>query len=142
MLDAAIAELVHASFSNQGAMASLGAFIVNLDQGTCELRAPFAPSLSQQHGYFHGGVVGMLADSAGGYSANTLLMPEREVLTAEYKINMLAPAQGEMLIARGKVVRAGRSLVVASVEVSCLRGAEEKSCALAQMTLFVIDRRD
>jgi uncharacterized protein (TIGR00369 family) len=140
MIEAGVATAVHASFSGQGAMRALGATMSQLDDGFCELEMPFSAAAAQQHGYFHGGVIGALADSAGGYAANTKLMPARECLTAEYKINMLAPAQGELLVARGRVVRPGRSLVIATVEVYAKKDGVEQHCALVQMTLFAIDR--
>ncbi|MGA2549312.1 MAG: PaaI family thioesterase [Burkholderiaceae bacterium] len=141
MIDPGIAQTVRDSFSSQGAMRALGATIATLDDGFCELRMPYAEAVAQQHGYFHGGVIAALGDSAGGYAANTKLMPERECLTAEYKINMLTPAQGEWLVARGRVVRPGRSLVVVVVDLFASQAGQERHCALMQMTLFAVTSR-
>ena len=81
-----------------------------------EIELPYSDDVSQQHGFFHGGVVGTIADSAGGYAAFSLMAANDGVLTVEYKVNLLAPADGEKLIARGQVVRPGRTLTVARPE--------------------------
>jgi uncharacterized protein (TIGR00369 family) len=141
MLDPAIAAAVHASFGRQGAMRAIGARICELDDGWCVIELPLSDQVTQQHGYFHGGIVGALADSAAGYAVNTRLMPARECLTAEYKINMLAPAMGDRLLARGRLVRAGRTLLVATVDVVAQGAGDERHCALAQLTMFAIDAR-
>jgi uncharacterized protein (TIGR00369 family) len=134
----AIATLVHRSFSRQGALMAWQARLQKLAPGSCEIVLPMSAAVTQQHGYFHGGVIGALADAAGGYAANTLLLPASECLTAEYKINIIAPGIGEALIARGSVLKAGRSLVVARADVFAVREGVEKLCAVMQQTLFVI----
>lgn len=133
-----IAALVQRSFNRQGALMAWDAHLQNLAPGTCEIVLPMSAVVSQQHGYFHGGVIGTVADAAGGYAANTLLLPASECLTAEYKINILAPGIGEALIARGTVLKAGRSLVVTRADVFAVRDGVEKLCAVMQQTLFVI----
>jgi uncharacterized protein (TIGR00369 family) len=105
-------ERVRASFARQGIMGHLSAMLTEVKPGYCEIRLPFRPELSQQHGYFHGGVIGTLGDSAGGYAAFTLMPTDAGVLTVEYKMKLLAPGDGRWLIARGRVIKAGRSLVV------------------------------
>ena len=135
-----IALLILDSFGKQGVLTTWGARLTDMGAGTCEISVPMGSAVTQQHGYFHGGVIGTLADSAGGYAANTLLMPERECLTAEYKINIVAPGIGDTLIARGKVLKAGKSLVVSSVEVFAVDQGQEKLCAIMQQTLFVIPK--
>ena len=90
------------SFARQGLMDLLGARIVEVGKGTCEIEVAFRDELTQQQRYFHGAVAGAIADSAGGYAALTLAPPDREVLTVECKVNFLAPARGEKLVARGK----------------------------------------
>lgn len=141
MIDGSVAAAVRESLDSQGAMHALGVVLTRVDDGFCELAMPFSTAAAQQHGYFHGGVIAALADSAGGYAANTKLMPLRECLTAEYKINLLAPAMGEELVARARVVRPGRSLVIVSVDVFVRTSGQEHHCALAQMTLFAIEAR-
>lgn len=141
MIDPTLEAGLRASFAAQGAMTALGVRITRVDEGQCTLSLPAATCTSQQHGYFHGGVIGAVADSAGGYAANSILMPALECVTAEYKINFLKPARGPMLHAHGKVVRPGRTLVVATVEVFCEDDGKEVLCAIAQMTLAAVAPR-
>ncbi len=130
--------LLAANFVRQGALMAWDARLTGAADGSCEIVLPMGTAVTQQHGFFHGGVIGTLADAAGGYAANTLLMPERECLTAEYKINFIAPGIGDTLIARGKVLKAGKTLVVSSAEVFVVKDGVEKLCAIMQQTLFVI----
>src|ERR1035437_5416836 len=127
-----------ASFKQQGALMAWSARISRLAPGECEITVPMSAAVTQQHGYFHGGVIGTIADSAGGYAANTLLMPEHECLSAEYKINIVAPAIGDTLIARGKVRKAGKTLVVSGADVFVVKDGVEKLCPIMQQTLFII----
>ena len=140
-LDHTLALTLLDSFNSQGALMAWNARLTSMTPGACEISLPMTHSVSQQHGYFHGGVIGTLADAAGGYAANTLLMPVSECLSAEYKINFVAPAIGDALIARGKVVKAGKTLVVASAEVFAVHQGKEKLCAIMQQTLFVIPKK-
>ena len=134
--DAAWEARVRASFERQGAMHHLGASLIRLVPGSCSIALPFRRELSQQHGYFHAGVSSTIADSAGGYAALTLFPAGCEVVTVEFKINLLAPASGEALVAEGTVVRSGRTLTVCSVDVFVLRDAVRTPCALMQQTLM------
>jgi uncharacterized protein (TIGR00369 family) len=129
------------SFARQGALAAWGAQLRLQEPGRVEIAVTMSPAVTQQHGYFHGGVIGTLADVAGGYAANTLLMPAHECLTAEYKINIVAPGVGQTLLARGKVIKLGKSLVVAGADVFAVDRGVEKLCAVMQQTLFVIPRK-
>lgn len=129
---------VRASFARQAAMGLIGAQLTVVTPGHCEIELPVRAELAQQHGYVHGGVVGMIADSAGGYAAFTLMPADASVLTIEYKINMLAPAEGEFLLAVGKVLRPGRSISVAQVDVFGVRGTERRRVAAMQQTLMVM----
>ena len=108
---------VRASFARQRAMELIGARLTRVEPGAVDIELPVRDDLGQQHGFVHGGVVGMIADSAGGYAAFTLMPADASVLTVEYKMNMLAPAEGDMLIARGEVLKAGRSLSVVRADV-------------------------
>ncbi len=129
-------ERVRESFARQGLMGLLGAQIVEVGHGTCEIEVPFRDKITQQQRYFHGAVAGAIGDSAGGYATLTLVPPDREVLTVEYKVNFLAPAQGEKLVARGKVLSAGRRLFVCRAEVVAVSAeGEETPCAALQQTL-------
>ena len=122
-------ERVLASFRRQGLMRLLGAEVVEAGEGRCVIEVPFHEDLTQQESYFHGAVIGAVADNAGGYAALTLAPPGREVLTVEYKVNFLAPARGEKLVARGEVVSAGRRLFVCRAEVSAVENGEDRACA-------------
>lgn len=133
-----VTAMVAASFNQQGALMAWDARLTTAAPGSCEIRVPMSVAVTQQHGFFHGGVIGTVADAAGGYAANTLLMPDNECLTAEYKINIVAPGIGDTLIARGKVLKAGRTLVVTSADVFVVKDGVEKLCAIMQQTLFVI----
>lgn len=108
---------VAASFARQGMMAAIGAEVLHADAGLCRIGAAIRPDFTQQHGYGHAGVTFALGDSAAGYAALSVMPEEVEVLTAEMKINLLAPAAGERLVAEGRVIRAGRRLVVVGAEV-------------------------
>lgn len=126
---------VRASFERQGLMRLLGARAVEAGEGRCTIEVPFSEQVTQQARYFHGAVIGAAGDNAGGYAALTLAPPDREVLTVEYKVNFLAPAFGEKLVARGEVVTAGRRLFVCKAEVSALDGDEERACAAVLQTV-------
>ena len=127
-----------ASFDRQGFMHHLGAQIVELRPGSIAVEVRFDEPLSQQHGYFHGGVVAALADVASGYAAFSLLEPDASNVTVEFKLNLLAPADGERLIARGSVIKPGRTLTVCQSNVFSVRGAEEKLCATALGTFMAL----
>ena len=136
--DPDFAERVRASFERQPAMRLIGASMPVIEPGYTEIHLPHAPEITQQHGYIHGGVVGMIADSAAGYAAMTMVPAAASVLTVEYKMNLVAPADGEKLIARGKVVRPGRTLIVTQAEVLAVKDGVETLCALMQQTIMVM----
>jgi uncharacterized protein (TIGR00369 family) len=127
---------VRDSFERQGLMRHLGAELVSLEPGGAVIRVPFRGELTQQHGYFHAGVMGAIADSACGYAAYTLMAAEDSVLTVEYKINLLAPADGEELIARARVVRSGKTLKICSADVFVRKDGTEKHCAMVLATIM------
>ena len=129
---------VHASFLNQPAMTLIGATMPVIEAGYTEIHLPYKPEVTQQHGYIHGGVVGMIADSAAGYSAATLTSADTGVLTVEYKLNLLAPAEGKLLIAEGSVVRYGRTLIVTKAEVFAVKDGKKTLCALMQQTIMAL----
>ncbi|NIW86643.1 MAG: hotdog fold thioesterase [Gammaproteobacteria bacterium] len=136
--DPRFAERIHASFARQRVMAHLGAELLEVRAGYCRIQLPCRPELTQQHGYIHAGIVGTIADSAGGYAGYTLMPPDSSVLTVEYKLNLLAPASGDRLVAEGHVVRAGRTLVICRADVLAQRGAEETVCATLLQTLMTM----
>jgi uncharacterized protein (TIGR00369 family) len=121
-------ERVRESFAKQGLMEVLGAEVSEVGEGWCVIEVPYSGKLIQQQRYFHGAVAGAIGDSAGGYAALTLAP---EVLTVEYKINFLAPAWGEKLVARGEVLSAGRRLFVCKAEVVAVSGEGDPVCSVA-----------
>lgn len=136
--DPDFAAKVHGSFARQAAMNLIGATFSCTNAGYTEVRLPYRDDLTQQHGFIHGGIVGMIADSACGYAGYSMMPPGASVLTVEYKINMLAPGVGDELIARSKVIKPGKTLVITQCEVHAVQGGVEKLCALMQQTLMVM----
>lgn len=130
---------VRDSFAKQGMMVTLGARMGDVAPGTVVIEVPFSPGLSQQKGFFHGAVLGAIGDSAGGYSALTLLPASSEVVTIEYKINFLRPAVGELLRATGKVLRPGRSVTVCQVDVEVVAAGKAAQCGLIQATFMRVE---
>jgi uncharacterized protein (TIGR00369 family) len=108
---------------------TLGATLGRVAPGVVEIEVPFSAGVSQQHGFFHGGVMGAIADSACGYAAMTLTPAGAEVLTVEYKVNFLSPGRGERLVARGRVTRPGRTLTVCAGDVVAVSGGDERLVA-------------
>ena len=132
---------VRSSFARQGIMNHIGAEIIEVGPGHCEIRLPYGEHVSQQHGFFHGGIVATIADSAAGYAGFSLMPTGGGVLTVEFKINLVAPADGELLVARGSVVRPGRTLTVSRAEVSVMKNGSSRVCAILQQTLMTITGR-
>jgi uncharacterized protein (TIGR00369 family) len=133
---------VRTSFAKQGLMSTLGATLASVAPGLVEIAIHPAPAISQQHGFVHAGAVSAIADTAAGYAALTLMPPDRGVLTTEFKINLIAPAAGDRILARGKVVKAGRTLTLAQTEVFAERGGQKKLIALLTATLMVVEGRE
>ena len=135
--DAAYEARVRESFGRQTHMATLGATIVFIAPGEVHLALPFAPQFCQQHGFLHAGAIASVADSANGYAAYTLAPPETDVLAVEFKINLLAPAQGERFLACGRVLRPGRTLTVCQAEVFATGTTERVLIATMLSTIIV-----
>jgi uncharacterized protein (TIGR00369 family) len=138
ILDPNYEQRVRDSFARQAAMTLIGASMTRVEPGRCEIELPVREELTQQHRFVHGGVVGMIADSAGGYAAFTLMPADASVLTVEYKINMLAPAKGERLVARGQVLKPGRTLSIVRADVWAVEAGRETLVAATQQTLMVM----
>jgi len=132
---------VRSSFAAQKFMETLGARLERVAPGEVEIALPFRADLTQQHGYLHAGVAAALADSACGYAALTLMEPGAAVLSVEFKLNVLAPAEGSRFAAVGKVVRAGRTLTVCSAEVRALQDERDSVVAMMQATMMAIRDR-
>jgi uncharacterized protein (TIGR00369 family) len=131
-------ERVRQSFARQRYMAAIGAELVHVAPGEVDIALPFSERLTQQDGYLHAGVVAGTSDSACGYAALTQMDAGAEVLTVEFKINLLAPAAGDRLIARGRVIRSGRTLTVCRGEAVTISNGREKHVATLTATLIAI----
>lgn len=136
----AVVSRVQDSFARQGLMRLLGADLLEVAPGRVRIGLASRPEISQQHGYVHAGATSAIADSAGGYAALTLMPATSEVLTVEYKLNLLAPAAGERLEATGTVLRSGRTLSVCRLEVHAVSGGERTLVAAGQQTLITAPR--
>jgi uncharacterized protein (TIGR00369 family) len=136
--DPSYADRVRSSFARQQAMALVGAELVAVAPGYCAVALSPRPEITQQHGDVHAGVVAMIVDSAGGYAGFTLFPTDASVLTVEYQLNLLAPADGDRLVAEGFVVKPGRTLVITRGEVHAARAGTRTLVALMQQTLMIM----
>ncbi len=137
---AALFDRVNASFLRQGMMLHLGARLLRVQPGECELSLPYSERVTQQQGGFHGGAMGALADIAGGYAGLTVAPEGMEVTTVEYKINFLNAFQGGELRATGKVLKAGKRLIITSAEVVHVLDGQVRPCAVMQQTLAPVPK--
>lgn len=131
-------EKVRASFTRQGVMGLLGATLADVWPGGCEIHLPWRDDLTQQHGFFHAGVTSTVVDSAAGYAGFSLMAPNTSVLSVEFKINLLAPADGELLIATGEVIKPGRNLVITRGDAWVVKHGKTTHCAMMQQTLMTM----
>lgn len=137
------AQRVRASFDRQAAMATLGAKMQAVAPGRVEIELPFADHITQQHGFVHGGVVAAVLDSACGYAASTLMPAEAGVLTIEFKVNLVAPAQGRRFRMVGEVLKPGRTISVTEARAFAVDDAgREKLIASMVATMMVVTGRD
>lgn len=139
--DPDFAQRVRASFDRQGIMRLIDARMILVEPGHVEIELPYRADLTQQHGFFHAGVTSTIADSAGGYAGYTLFPADSSVLTVEYKLNLVSPAEGERLVAIGRVKKAGRSLTVCELEVLAVKAGASRSCAYGLQTLMCLPGR-
>jgi len=135
-----VTDRIAASFNAQGLMRTLGAKLVLATDGEVHISLPFSAGISQQHGYVHAGAISSILDSACGYAALTKAPADCEVVTAEFKINLVRPAIGERFLAIGKVQTAGKLLTVCTGEVRALAGDSSKVVALMQATIVAVRR--
>ena len=129
---------IRTSFARQGFNEAMGATLGRVAAGRVEIEVPFSAGVSQQHGFFHGGVMGAIGDSACGYAAMTLTPAGAEVLTIEYKVNFLSPGRGDRLIARGRVTKPGRTVTVCTGDVFAMLGGQEKLVATMLVTIMTV----
>lgn len=134
---------VRDSFQRQGFMKFIGAELTAVEPGFCEIRLPYSVELTQQHGFFHAGLVGTIADNTAGYAAFSLMEDTSSILTVEFKLNLMSPADGEFLIGRSSVLKHGKTLTICRSDVFVVKDGKEKLCAAAQSTLMELrDRQD
>ena len=129
---------VRSSFEKQNVMKTIGAIFTRVAPGEVVIELSYDASLTQQHGYLHAGIVTTVVDSACGYAAYTLMAPDSEVLTIEYKVNFMAPARGERFKGIGKVLRAGRTITVCSGDVVAIENGKEKVVATMLATMISV----
>ena len=139
-MDPAQHDRILASFNAQKMMHTLGAEIIHLTPGEVTIEAPILELATQQQGYGHAALAFAIGDSSAGYAALSLMPVDNEVVTAEIKINLLAPAQGDRLIAMGRVIKPGRRLSVVSSEVYAEQAGERRMIAILQGTMVPVPR--
>lgn len=137
--DPEFGDRVRASFAQQGLMSTFDARLDRVDPGLVQIVLPFSDRLTQQDGFLHAGVVIAAMDSACGYATLSLMEPNWRVLTVELKVNLLSPASGERLLARGQVIRHGRTLTVCHGDAYALTGDQDRHVATILTTMFGID---
>jgi uncharacterized protein (TIGR00369 family) len=130
---------VRASFDRQTFMQTIGAKLVSLSPGRCEVELPFRADLCQQNGYLHGGLVTTIAANATGYAAFSLMPANSSVLGTEYKINLLNPAAGERFVAVGQVLKPGKVLSVVECEVEAIKAGQKKLIAKMLATMMCLE---
>jgi uncharacterized protein (TIGR00369 family) len=129
---------VHASFARQGLMTNIGARLMKVLPGEVEIEVAWREDITQQQGFVHGAVIAAIVDTACGYASYTLMPADVDVLTVEFKINFMAPAAGEKMIARGRVTRAGRTLTVCAGDAFAVHNGKEKLVATMQATMMSV----
>jgi uncharacterized protein (TIGR00369 family) len=140
--DPAFAARVRASFDKQQAMHTLGARLTRVEAGEVDIELPYRADLTQQHGFIHAGILATVLDSACGYAAFSLMPAEAGVLSIEFKVNLLAPAEGERILVRGRVVRAGRTISVCTADAYAVRDGRERHVTTMTGTMMTILGRE
>lgn len=131
---------VEDSFNSQKFMDFIGAKLMKVEPGFCEIHLPYNDNLTQQDGFFHAGIISTLADNAAGYAAFSLMEEAASVLAVEFKLNLISPGIGDLLIARANVLKTGRTLSVCRADVFVMKDGVEKLCAASQATLIQIKK--
>jgi uncharacterized protein (TIGR00369 family) len=132
---------VRGSFARQPMMTTLGATLERVAPGEVDIRLPFRADLTQQHGFLHAGAMTSIVDSACGYAALTLMPAGAAVLSVEFKVNLIAPGKGESVLARGRVLQAGRTLTTCAGDVFAVVGGEEKLVLTLLGTMMTVHGR-
>ncbi len=141
-MDPDFKQKVESSFSRQMFMDFIDAKLVKIEPGFCEIHVPYKKELTQQHGFFHAGVIGTVADNCGGYAAFSLMPKDASVLSVEYKLNLLAPGSGDLLTGMGTVIKPGRNLTICSTEIYIINKGIKKLCATSLMTLMTMHKKE
>ncbi|HEX6729740.1 MAG TPA: PaaI family thioesterase [Pyrinomonadaceae bacterium] len=139
-LNPSFVEEIRQSFARQPVMEVIGAELGQIEPGLVEIKLPYRSDLTQQHGYIHAGIVSTIADTACGYAAFSLMPAGSEVLSVEFKVNLLRPARGEHFVARAEVVKAGKTLTVVRADVFATSMDKEELIATMQATMIAISR--
>ena len=129
------------SFARQKFMGLINAELFKVEPGFCEIHVPYDVNITQQHSFFHAGIVGTIADNAAGYAAFSLMDKNSSILTVEFKLNLVAPADGDLLIGRSNVLKYGKTLTICRSDVFIVKGGVEKLCAASQSTLIELPNR-
>ena len=129
---------VEDSFKLQKFMEFIGAKLIKVEPGFCEIHLPYSENLTQQDGFFHAGIISTLADNAAGYASFSLMEEDSSVLAVEFKLNLISPGVGDLLIARANVLKSGKTLTICRADVFTLKDGVEKLCAASQATLIQI----
>lgn len=135
------AEEIKESFAKQTIMGLIGASLTRVEPGIVEIALPYRSDLAQQHGYLHAGIVTTIADSACGYAAYSLMPPDSEVLSVEFKVNLLRPAKGEMFLALAEVIKSGKTLTVVRADVFALDQAEQRTLIATMLCTMISTTR-
>jgi uncharacterized protein (TIGR00369 family) len=134
-------ERARASFDGQRVMHTIGARLVSVRPGESEIELPFRADLTQQHGFLHAGAMTTIVDTACGYAALTLMPPGAAVLSVEFKVNLMAPGKGDGVVARGRVLRPGRTLTTCAGDVFAVSGGDEKLVVTMLATMMTVQER-
>lgn len=140
-IDKKYSKRVKDSFDRQNFMKLINAKLADVQPGYCEIHIPYHENLTQQHGFFHAGIISTVADNTAGYAAFSLMNENSSVLTVEFKINLISPADGGLLIGKSKVLKNGRTLTICQSEVFVIKDGKEKLCAVAQLTIIELKNR-
>lgn len=131
--------VVQENFERQAVMKLIGAELGKVAPGEVEILLPFREELTQQHGYLHAGIITTIVDNACGFAALSLMPPDSSVLSVEFKVNLMSPAKGERFIARGEVIKPGRTITVCTGEVYAIGENEPKLVSSMTATMFTVD---
>lgn len=129
------------SFDRQKFMKFINAKLFKVELGFCEIHIPYDDNITQQHSFFHAGIVGTIADNAAGYAAFSLMDKNSSILTVEFKLNLISPADGELLIGRSNVLKYGKTLTICRSDVFIVKDGAEKLCAASQSTLIELQNK-